>query len=95
MEQLIILQGISVEELLTRIDAVVEKKISEKISQLKTIEPIRFMTSKEVAKYLQISLPTVNFWSKKGWLKSYRIGSRIRFKSNEVEESLKFRRFIR
>lgn len=42
----------------------------------------------EVAKLLQISLPTLNAWSKAGRIPSYRIGSRIRYKKNEVLDSL-------
>jgi len=95
MEQLIILQGITVEQLLTRIEAVIEKKITEKIQEAQTVKPFRYMTRKEVADYLHVSLPTLHEWAKMERIKSYRIGSRILFRSDEVEESVKIRRFRR
>lgn len=58
----------------------------------------KYLTRKETADLLGISLVTLNDWTKKGVIKAYRINTRIRYKSNEVEkainevESLKFKR---
>jgi len=43
----------------------------------------------QVAKLLRISLPTLNEWSKQGIVQSYRIGSRILYKKEEIETSIK------
>lgn len=46
------------------------------------------LTRQETAKILGISLPTLNNYSKEGKIPSYRIGSRIRYKKQEVISSL-------
>jgi excisionase family DNA binding protein len=51
----------------------------------------KYLTRKEVASYLQISLPTLHEYSKKEILKSYRIGSKVRYRASEVENALKAR----
>lgn len=52
-----------------------------------------FITRGQVAKMLQISLPTLHNYVKQGLIKSYRIGGKVRFKANEIEKSLTERNF--
>lgn len=47
-----------------------------------------YLTRKEVAKILKVSLVTLSDWNKKGVLKPYRLGNLIRYKTSEIEESL-------
>jgi excisionase family DNA binding protein len=47
-----------------------------------------FITREATAKRLGISLPTLNEYSKTGIIISYRLGSRVRYKSTEVEAAL-------
>ncbi len=47
------------------------------------------LTRNEAAKYLGVSLPTLNEWTKTGVVKGYRIGSRVRYKLPEIEVALK------
>jgi excisionase family DNA binding protein len=47
-----------------------------------------YLTRKEVAKILKVSLVTLSDWNKKGVLKPYRLGNLIRYKTNEIEDSL-------
>ena len=87
MEQ-IILQGMGIPEFKKLISEVVE----ERLNQLPKIEKQKsktvYFSRVEVAEMLKISLPTLNEWSKQGVLQSYRIGTRVLYKSQEVEESL-------
>lgn len=46
------------------------------------------LSRKEAAKVLGVSLPTLNEWSKSGVITGYRISSRVRYKRNEIEQSL-------
>ena len=72
-----------------------EVDLSEK-SQTKqslSVPKIKYLTRGEVARFLKISLPTLYRYTKDGLLKSYRIGSKIRYKLEEVEEALKERNF--
>ena len=47
-----------------------------------------YLTRKEVAKILKVSLVTLSDWNKKGVIKPYRLGNLIRYKRSEIEESL-------
>lgn len=52
-----------------------------------------YLTRKQVAHLLQISLPTLHQYTKQGLLNSYRIGSKVRYKTSEIDEALKSRNF--
>jgi excisionase family DNA binding protein len=87
MEPLIILQGITTEELLKQIESIIDRKISEAI----TAPPQKrseYLTRKEVSQKLKISLPTLHDWTKLGLLKSYKMGSRVYYRSDEVEHAV-------
>lgn len=81
------IQGIEAKDLLTHFE-----KLNNRLDQLqKTVKPQSktiLLTRKEVAKMLDISLPTLWAWTNKGILISYRIGNKIRYKENEVLEAL-------
>ena len=62
--------------------------IQELILETKKEKPLEYLTRQQVAEILKISMVTVSDWNKKGILKPYRIGNRIRYKSNELEEVL-------
>jgi len=48
-----------------------------------------YITRAEAAKILRISLPTLRSWTLSGRLKSYRVGSRVRYKKTEVESAVR------
>jgi excisionase family DNA binding protein len=93
MEKMIILQGVTVDGLLEHIDAIVEKRLNEKIEQLNPKKGYKFLSRKEVSQILKVSLVTISDWSKRGIINSYRIGTRVRYKSDEIEEALIKRKF--
>lgn len=57
------------------------------------IDNTKLLTRSETAQILQISLPTLHVYTKRGLIKSYRIGTKIRYKSQEIEEALTSRNF--
>ena len=83
----IILSGLTVDDLIFHIEAIFEAKMSSQI-QKKTEKESQYITRKEVASLLKVSLPTLHDWTKLGWLKSYKIGNRVLYKKDEVEQSL-------
>jgi excisionase family DNA binding protein len=96
MEQ-ILLNGISADELIERLvgklDAVVKTLAVN--NQRKDGNP--YVSRKEACSLLKISLPTLNDWTKRGLLVSYRIGSRVLYKLDEVNLALDkrvFKKFI-
>lgn len=90
---MIILQGLTVDALLEHIDAIVEKRLNEKIEHLNPKKGYKFLSRKEVSQILKVSLVTISDWSKRGIINSYRIGTRVRYKSDEIEEALIKRKF--
>ena len=61
----------------------VDQKIKYLEQRLNSKEPLEFLGRKQIAKFLGISLVTVHDWSKKGVLKPYKIGNRIRYLSHQ------------
>jgi len=94
MENFIILQGISLDAFLKQIDKTFERRINEKLEELMP-KKFRYLTRREVSEYFRVSLVTINDWTNKGYLISYRIGKRIFFKSDEVEKALVKRKLNR
>jgi len=93
MNPILILQGVTLDNLLAQIESIVEKKLNEKIAQLTPSKKWHYMSRNEVAKLLKISLPTLHDWTKQGIVISYRIGSRILFRSDEIDQSVTQRKF--
>jgi len=81
------IQNLSVDEL----KVIITDSFREQLKGLipKPEPPEKYLTRKETAKLLQVSLVTLNDWSKKGIIQSYRINSRIRYKKSEIDEALK------
>ncbi len=78
----------SKDELIHNILKGVEIKLQEFEKKFQPKEPTQWLTKKEVATILSISLVTVDDWSKKGILNPFRIGNRIRFDRKQVEQAL-------
>jgi hypothetical protein len=74
-----------------QLEELIKRAIREELSNLKVstnCEPTKFLSRKEAAKFLGVSLPTLGFWSKKGLVISYRISSRVLYKLADLEASL-------
>jgi excisionase family DNA binding protein len=84
-----ILSSIPLDELVTVISETVKKEVESATSFRKPESESEYITRQDAARILGISLPTLNDWSKRGVLPSYRIQSRVRYKKAEVLDSLK------
>lgn len=75
---------------LSDIKKVVEQALEEKLKEF--IQPkessLVLLTRKDTAQLLKISLPTLGEWTKNGTITAYRIGNRVLYKLNEVDEAL-------
>jgi excisionase family DNA binding protein len=95
------LSGVSVQELETKIEQIVRRCLdgTNKTEQRTLPLESNYLTRKQTASLLGVSLVTLHKWSIEGVIPSYRISSRIRYKQNEIEEallqvkSLKYNRF--
>ncbi|WP_029034233.1 helix-turn-helix domain-containing protein [Salinimicrobium terrae] len=68
------------------VEEVLERKLKSFIPQEK--EKLTLLSRKDTAKLLCISLPTLHDWTKNGTIKAHRIGNRILYKLDEVNEAL-------
>lgn len=78
----------------TPLDQLTEAVSRQVIEEIKSIIPappeeVEYLTRREAADLLKITLVTLNSWTKKGILKSCRISNRIRYKKSEIHEALK------
>ena len=83
----VLIDDIDVEELLIKIGDLIDAKI-EKFHLPETKEKATYLTRSEVASMLKIALPTLDDWTKLGWLTSYKMGNRVYYRLNEVEASM-------
>jgi excisionase family DNA binding protein len=83
----IILNGLTPEEFKRLIGEAIEEKLFAK-AQVKEEARNGFITRSEVKQLLKISYPTLNIWTKAGWLKAYKMGNRVYYKLQEVEQAL-------
>ena len=88
MENLL-LSSISIDSLKAELSDTIIKEISSCLADFQPKQPdTDFITRKEAAVILGVSLPTLAKWTLNGIIPAYRISSRIRYKKSEVEESL-------
>lgn len=78
-----IFTGVNLNQLLEKIGQLIESKLKSIAPQSTTIQS-KFITRQDVANLLRITLPTLNEWTKLGWLQAYKIGSRVLYKEPEV-----------
>lgn len=90
----LILFSIPIDEFKTVISETVKIEFEKQTHQIPVPET-EFLSRKETIALLGISLPTLNDWSKRGIIPSYRIASRIRYKRAEVVASMSKRQFQR
>jgi hypothetical protein len=94
MNSTIILQNISVDQLISQIEIIIEKQLNSKMELLKPKTEIQYLSRRQMAKHFLISLPTLDSLTKQGRIISYKIGDKILYKSNELESVLIKGRFI-
>jgi excisionase family DNA binding protein len=83
----ICLLPISIEELEDTIRKVITDSLRDNQMSIPSKSDGGFLTRNETAQLLKITLPTLYEWTKRGYLQSYRMGSRIRYKRSEVNEA--------
>ncbi len=81
------IQNLNVDELQSLIEKSIRNALEQK--EEKKEPTTELLTRKEVAKFLGISLVTLNTWTKHGKLPALRIGTRVRYNKADVISSLK------
>src|SRR3982751_1640942 len=83
----ILVIGARLDDLLLRIEQIIDKRLGSLAPQKE--DQSEYITRKEAAGVLKITLPTLHDWTKQGWLQSYKIGNRVLYKKKEIENSLR------
>jgi hypothetical protein len=87
MQTSTILENLSANDLKELISQAFSEHI-EKIITPPTSEP-GYLSRKEVCKELRITFPTLNYYTKSGIIKGFRLGRRILYRQSDIAESLK------
>lgn len=66
----------------------VEKLLVEFSKKFTPKEPEAWLNRKDVSELLVVSLPTLHQRDKLGILKPYKIGTRVRYRQSDIEETL-------
>jgi predicted DNA-binding transcriptional regulator AlpA len=82
-----LINGTSLEELKEFMQGF-ENKLSDLKTHFTPKEPDQFLSRKETAELLKISLVSIHQWSKDGILRPYKMGNRTYFSRKEIEETL-------
>ena len=80
------INGVNISDLANQMQRIENHLLT--IKDQPTAPPDELLTRKAVAELLQITLPTVHEWTKKGILTAYRIGNRVKYKKAEILENL-------
>ncbi len=83
----ILLNGINLSDIKKILGEVLDEKLNDFTKPVNS-EDQEYLSRKEVAKLLKISLTTLNDWSKQGIVQAYRIGNRVLYKKKEIEDSV-------
>jgi len=81
-----ILNSVDLQDLKNLFEEVLEEKLKKVNPKGRKVSDLR--TRNEAAKFFRISLPTLNEWTKDGVVIAHRIGNRVLYKQNELEEAL-------
>ena len=68
---------------------IIQEAVKVELKSQPAKEESRYLTRKETAEVLHISLPTLNEYSKRGILKSHRVGSRVLYLESQVLTAIK------
>ena len=82
----LLLNTIELSDIQKVVEEVLERKLQSFIPREQ--DSLKLLTRKETAKLLCISLPTLHDWTKTGTVKAHRIGNRVLYKLEEVNEAL-------
>ena len=68
-------------------DRALKRAVKEYYFPPKASDPDMY-SRKETAKFLRISLPTLHDWTKEGLIRAYRIGNRVLYKKEDIDQAL-------
>lgn len=85
----ILFSGLHVDDFKKILGEVIDEKLKQFPVKEQSEDLTSFLSREEVSKMLKVSLPTLNEWSKRGIVQSYRIGNRVLYRLDEIIQSVK------
>jgi len=70
-------------------DSVFQAVKAQQLSFSGTEPALTILTRQQTAELLAISLPTLHDYTKRGIIKAYRLGTKIRYKREDIDQALK------
>lgn len=81
--------GVTPQALISEIVGKVKSELlSELVKTFKENEPNRYFTAQEICDRFSITKPTIHEWRKRSIIKSYRLGSRVYYRLDEIENAM-------
>lgn len=89
MAQQVISITLSEDEFDAKLSGAISAAIDKALSGFRpsSTEP-RFYSRKEAAKKLQVTLPTLHTWTQEGRVNGHRVGSRVLYKEEDINNAL-------
>lgn len=87
MAKEIYLNGMTADQL----SEMIRESLRDELRQLRPARPktdTRYLTQRETARHLRISLVTLTDWVNRGKICAHKIGGRVLFRDNDVEAAL-------
>lgn len=73
----------------SELQSIIAEAVKEQLSTFFAKKPdTKLKTRREVAKLLNVSLPTLHAWTKEGVINAVRIGQSVRYRPEDIEEAL-------
>lgn len=88
----ILIQGITMDELESMMSRLLDKKLADIIGATPKVEESPkdgLLKRKDAARKLQVSLPTLDSWTKLGIINARRIGTRVYYTDKDINDALK------
>ena len=86
-----LIQGATMNDLESMMSCLLDKKLADIIESTHKVEGSKdgLHKRKDAAKRLQVSLPTLDAWTKAGIINARRIGTRVYYTEKDINDALK------
>lgn len=94
MDQQVVLTSMIVTDLVAEIARAVRVELDAR-AQVAQSPPEELLTRQQAAELLGITLPTLREYTRQGYLTGYRLGTRVRYRRNELVDGLQRMRYAK
>ncbi|ASE62579.1 DNA-binding protein [Chryseobacterium indologenes] len=81
--------GVEPDNLISEIVSKVKESLLTDLEKaFKENEPKRYLSADDICERFGVTKPTIHEWRKRGILKSYKLGSRVYYRLDEIENAM-------